>query len=705
MSHAAHFSIHIDKGFNADILYVIDNFPIPSPPSVANIIPTLSSRSNSDNPIWESLSQFTSTGTKKEILASGKWMRNIHGNGWHYLSVRSSDFDTTAKNFPKHGISDVDRDYFAQRYLRTMEALGYLEGYATCKEMNEWYINFYSGLFDGGDPTIGSLRFLDDNYSWLVEQANQHWRHSDYWMAVRGLLSQLTGIVKGAQEGCPGSERDSETQRLGAFLPNLEKQTTLIHLLLMNANGDLYQIAAKYDQVDSPPSGILDEYTDDDYYLSNKKSKKKSNKGGKTTPPSSGRRNAKTFSMSSVIDTKSSDEDFAVASRRYRRDGESSLLNNNASRLRAQKRFIRRENHCSAMVKILDDKSDVLFGHNTWDDYQCAAPRIFKHYSHCLMEDSVPVGPFEVHFSSSPGLLSSVDDFYTIDGKGRMAVFETTIDMYNPELLKLVVPDSLLSWSRARVSNQLAANGQEWADTFSLHHSGTYVNQWMVVDYDRFTPGRAPETGFLTVLEEVPGLIHYEDMTAQLNNDSYWASYNNPYFANIAELSGNSARCNAAPLTACHDTDPRAKIFQQQQGRVAGLRDFQALMSYNDFRNDPLSLNDSCNAIACRQDLALNAEQRYPFGAIDAKVSSVRLASGQVDITTADKSKKQQQQTKKKKDPIVLLKMGPTTSNHQPPFCWSQFEGKKNDRGLKFFHNGQPKCFDYGWEVLPPLSS
>lgn len=67
-------------------------------------------------------------------------------------------------------------------------------------------------------------------------------------------------------------------------------------------------LLAKYDQVDSPPSGILDEYTDDDYYLSNKKSKKKSNKGGKTTPPSSGRRNAKTFSMSSVIDTKSSDE-------------------------------------------------------------------------------------------------------------------------------------------------------------------------------------------------------------------------------------------------------------------------------------------------------------------------------------------------------------------------------------------------------------
>ena len=76
----------------------------------------------------------------------------------------------------------------------------------------------------------------------------------------------------------------------------------------------------------------------------------------------------------------------------------------------------------------------------------------------------------------------------------------------------------------------------------------------------------------------------------------------------------------------------------------------------------------SSQAIACRQDLAIDEEQRYPFGAIDAKVSSVRLASGQNDLS----GKSKQTQQRKKKDPIVLLKMGPTTGNHQPPFCWSQ---------------------------------
>ncbi len=74
----------------------------------------------------------------------------------------------------------------------------------------------------------------------------------------------------------------------------------------------------------------------------------------------------------------------------------------------------------------------------------------------------------------------------------------------------------MLSWARARIANQLAYSGVSWAEIFAEYHSGTYVNQWMVLDLRKFKPGQDPLPKFLTVLEEVPGYIRFEDMTPTL---------------------------------------------------------------------------------------------------------------------------------------------------------------------------------------------
>jgi hypothetical protein len=42
--------------------------------------------------------------------------------------------------------------------------------------------------------------------------------------------------------------------------------------------------------------------------------------------------------------------------------------------------------HCSAIIKVLPNNTDILFGHNTWDDFTNAFPRIFKHYSYTLLK-------------------------------------------------------------------------------------------------------------------------------------------------------------------------------------------------------------------------------------------------------------------------------------------------------------------------------
>lgn len=39
------------------------------------------------------------------------------------------------------------------------------------------------------------------------------------------------------------------------------------------------------------------------------------------------------------------------------------------------------------------------------------------------------------------------------------------------------------------VANRLATDGKSWSDIFQQYNSGTYNNQWMVVDYNKFKKG------------------------------------------------------------------------------------------------------------------------------------------------------------------------------------------------------------------------
>jgi hypothetical protein len=38
---------------------------------------------------------------------------------------------------------------------------------------------------------------------------------------------------------------------------------------------------------------------------------------------------------------------------------------------------------------------------------------------------------------------------------------------------------------RAIAANRIATSGNSWVETFSRYHSGTYANQWMVLDFNR----------------------------------------------------------------------------------------------------------------------------------------------------------------------------------------------------------------------------
>ncbi|KAM7391879.1 hypothetical protein PAMP_022529 [Pampus punctatissimus] len=296
---------------------------------------------------------------------------------------------------------------------------------------------------------------------------------------------------------------------------------------------------------------------------------------------------------------------------------------------------------CSALIKLLPNNKELLVSHDTWNNYQSML-RIMKKYIFAfnvspLDNNRLPGGTQA--FSSYPGSIFSGDDFYILSS--GLVTLETTIGNSNPALWKFVqATGTVPEWLRNIVANRLATTGKEWADIFSKYNSGTYNNQWMIVDYNHFTPGKTDiNEDLFVVLEQIPGLVVYTDKTQELLKKGYWASYNIPYYEEIFNASGCNELVEKFGPWFSLDQNPRAQIFRRNQTAVTDVASMIRLMRYNNFKEDPLSQCEGCdppgngeNAISARSDLN-PANGTYPFGALrqrshggtDMKMTSYEL--------------------------------------------------------------------------------
>lgn len=279
---------------------------------------------------------------------------------------------------------------------------------------------------------------------------------------------------------------------------------------------------------------------------------------------------------------------------------------------------------CSALIKLLPGNKDLLMSHDTWNTYQSML-RILKRYNFAYRrsptEKSVIPGRIQA-FSSYPGSIFSGDDFYILSS--GLVTMETTIGNSNDDLWKFVKPqDVVMEWLRNIIANRLAENGRDWADIFSRYNSGTYNNQWMIVDYKLFVPGEGQmKQGLFTVLEQIPGMIVTADKTEELLKTGYWASYNIPYFEEVFNASGGQELVQKYGSWFSFSENPRAQIFRRNQTLVTDIESMVRLMRYNNYKDDPLSRCNECdpvqngeNTISARSDLN-PANGTYPFGAL-----------------------------------------------------------------------------------------
>lgn len=314
---------------------------------------------------------------------------------------------------------------------------------------------------------------------------------------------------------------------------------------------------------------------------------------------------------------------------------------------------------CSSLIRLIPNENgtfaDIYLAQDTWRSFQLQN-KVFKHYDFELNNVKSKVQSF----SSSPGMISSKDDYYVMDT--NLVVMETTNSVFNKEILKKITPECVFTWIRSPLSNRLAGNGKEWTDLFSKYSSATYTNQWMVINLNKFSPNKRIEEGFFYVLEEIPTYIHVEDMTNKLMEMKYWPSYNIPFFEDVYKLSGWSEKeGDEYDYHKC----ARRKLFDQLAPKIPSFREFASTMRYNEYKTNPIQQNDPAKAIASRYDLR---ENPHAFGAIDAKITSWEMAKTLSQYIVAG---------------------GTHESKDIPFFSWRKFPDVQ--------HLGQPEDYDFNW--------
>uniref|UniRef100_A0A7S0YIV8 Phospholipase B-like n=1 Tax=Polytomella parva TaxID=51329 RepID=A0A7S0YIV8_9CHLO len=365
---------------------------------------------------------------------------------------------------------------------------------------------------------------------------------------------------------------------------------------------------------------------------------------------------------------------------------------------------------CSALVKVTPDLEDILIGHATWGSYGSML-RVYKHYNFSL---SSTYRNTRVSFASYPGLTSSTDDWYLL-GSG-LVVLSTRNDVHNASLLNQIQIQGALSWHRVLAANLLAVSGPDWVLWSASHDAGTSSSQYIVVNLNRFSPGKELQPWLLTISEVIPGYIAWDDVTLDLEK-GYWPSYSVPYFSAVYNSSGCAAQLSlqdtrgetyaAAAAGLSYQLSPRAKIFRRDAGLTLDLPSMQRLLRSNGWPVDDFSAASPWDAICARGDLDPLAPDAY--GCMDGKVTSFKIAAkgalsahvinGPPRVVVADqggiggKGEREIGGAKRRLSSNGSSSSSSNSTTEDGSFSWKNFGGQISHKGMPSNYSG------VDWEV------
>ncbi|CAD7961948.1 unnamed protein product [Amoebophrya sp. A120] len=331
-----------------------------------------------------------------------------------------------------------------------------------------------------------------------------------------------------------------------------------------------------------------------------------------------------------------------------------------------------RPGRCSALAKLLKDDqgrfNDIYLGHSSWEDFS-EMNRVWKVYDFPFCE----VEAKQISFSSYPGAISSTDDFM-ITKETQLGIAETSLGGSGPDWgtaayvnrEKKHVPD----YVHIMVATRLAKNGFEWMRHFSNPKNtiltGAYNSQWMLLDYELFRnrpdPAHLAPFTFM-VLETSPVSSEWRDMTSTLQDQTFWASFNEPFFDSSQKAVGQT------PDPQTYIRYPRYRVFAEQQKNVNSVEDMKQLMrraKETEIINGEEQHIGYGQAICSRPDLN-EFGMKHLVGCCDSKVVSSQMVT----------------------DMNVLAINGPSVVGNDKPFNFADHP--------KARHLGLPDEITWGW--------
>jgi hypothetical protein len=287
---------------------------------------------------------------------------------------------------------------------------------------------------------------------------------------------------------------------------------------------------------------------------------------------------------------------------------------------------------CTALLRVTPGNQSLYFSQDTWSDVRDLHAYL-KSYDLRVPEFASP----RVSVSARTGQIASSDDFWT-NGAGLL-ILETTMHNFNPGLYATYVtghPDRVLCWMRAILATFTTTTGREWTDKFIQYNSGTYNNEYIVVDTKVWHPGQPLNDDLVWIVEQLPGNNHTQSATAELANKTYLEGINTPRYQDIWHLANYTGEQQAQPWKAAFwsfDGQIREHLIVRDAPNIGDYEAFKAFMQYNDYLHDDLMIINTTGEREPAQGILARYDLRPPNGTVwGAKNHFAGLDSKTVDV-------------------------------------------------------------------------